>query len=355
MSSELPRESPVPHISVVAPVYNEERATLSELVSQLKTTLAAITGDFEIILVDDGSRNDAWSNIVSLAQSDRCIKGIRFTRNFGQHAAIAAGIDHANGDWVVVMDSDLQDRPAVISDLYSRANEGFDVVFVSPANRSESMLYGRATGVFYRFVNFLAGHELEYQRGNFSIIRREVADAYRRVPDRDCFYAGTLGWLGFRHSVVFAYRGERFAGRGTYTFMGLLGLARRVIVNSSPRLLYLAIALGVAMACASFVIAADIVVGKLSKPAAPVPGWASVMSIVLLTAGLTNIMLGLVGLYIAEMFERAKRRPIYVIREQAGRALSKAPHLPAATDSSVCRGGAAAESEDGQDAGMRAT
>ena len=167
MSSELPRESPVPHISVVAPVYNEETATLSELVSQLQTTLASITGDFEIILVDDGSRNDAWSNIVSLAQSDRRIRGIRFTRNFGQHAAIAAGIDHANGDWVVVMDSDLQDRPAVISDLYRRANEGFDVVFVGPATRSESMLYCRATGVFYRFVNFLAGHELEYQRGNF--------------------------------------------------------------------------------------------------------------------------------------------------------------------------------------------
>jgi glycosyltransferase involved in cell wall biosynthesis len=345
----------VPHISIVAPVYNEERATLWELVSQLKASLAPITGDFEIILVDDGSRNDAWTNIVSLAQSDQRITGVRFTRNFGQHAAIAAGIDHANGDWVVVMDSDLQDRPAVIADLYRKANEGFDVVFVSPTNRSGSMIYSQATRVFYRLLNFLAGHELKHQRGNFSIIRREVADAYRRVPDRDCFYAGTLGWLGFRHSVVFAHRGERFTGHGTYTFMGLLGLARRVIVSFSSRLLYLAIAFGVAMACASFVMIGGIVIDKLFKPATPVPGWASVMSVVLFTAGLTNIMLGLVGLYIAEMFERGRRRPIYVIRQQAGRAPGEIPHLFTAADSSGCRDSAPTESKDGKDVRMRAT
>jgi polyisoprenyl-phosphate glycosyltransferase len=120
----------MPYISVVVPVYNEEAATLSELALQLKTALAAITDDFELILVDDGSHNDAWASIVSLSQADRRVTGIRFTRNFGQHAAIAAGIDHANGDWVIVMDADLQDRPMVISDLYRRANEGFDVVTV---------------------------------------------------------------------------------------------------------------------------------------------------------------------------------------------------------------------------------
>jgi glycosyltransferase involved in cell wall biosynthesis len=188
----------MPHISIVAPVYNEEAATLSELALQLKSALVPITGDFEIILVDDGSRNDAWSNIVSLSQADRRIKGVSFTRNFGQHAAIAAGIDHANGDWVVVMDSDLQDRPEVIPDLYRRANEGFDIVFVSPKNRPESVLYRVMTRIFYSLFHYLAGHELNPQRGNFSIISREVVDAYCRVPDRDCFYPGTLGWLGFR-------------------------------------------------------------------------------------------------------------------------------------------------------------
>ncbi len=131
----------MPHISVVVPVYNEEAATLSEFVLQLKIALAAITDDFELILVDDGSQNDAWVSIVSLSRADRRVMGIRFSRNFGQHAAIAAGIDHANGDWVVVMDSDLQDRPVVISDLYRRANEGFDIVFVGPTNRPESVLY----------------------------------------------------------------------------------------------------------------------------------------------------------------------------------------------------------------------
>src|SRR5712692_5773435 len=235
----------MPNISVVSPVYNEESATLSELALQLKTALAAITGDFEIILVDDGSRNDAWASIISLSQADRRIRGIRFTRNFGQHAAIAAGIDQAPGDWVIVMDSDLQDRPAVIPDLYRRANEGFDIVFVNPTNRSERVLYYRMTRVFYGLLNFLVGNELNHQQGNFSMISREVADAYRRVPDRDCFYVGTLRWLGFRHSIIFAHHGERFAGRGSYTGMGLLGLARRVIVGYSSRLLFLAVVFGV--------------------------------------------------------------------------------------------------------------
>jgi glycosyltransferase involved in cell wall biosynthesis len=307
------------HISVVAPVHNEEAATLSELVRQLETALAPITGDFEIILIDDGSRNDAWSSIMALAQVHRRIIGIRFTRNFGQHAAIAAGIDHANGDWVVVMDSDLQDRPAVIPDLYRRANEGFDVVFVSPTNRPESMLYHCLTRTFYALLNFLAGHQLDHKQGNFSIISREVADAYRRVPDRDCFYVGTLGWLGFRHSIVSAYHGNRFAGRGTYTMMGLLSLARRVIVGFSSRLLLLAIAFGVGMACASFVMVGYIIISKVFNPASTVPGWTSVTAIVLFTGGVTNIMLGLVGLYIAELFERTKQRPIYVIRQQVGR------------------------------------
>jgi glycosyltransferase involved in cell wall biosynthesis len=336
----------MPHISVVAPVYNEEAGTLLELVRQLKTALAPITDDCEIILIDDGSRNDAWGSITALAQADHRIIGIRFTRNFGQHAAIAAGIDHADGDWVVVMDSDLQDRPAVIPDLYRRANEGFDIVFVNRTNRPESMLYYCLTRTFYALLNFLAGHELVHQQGNFSIISREVADAYRRVPDRDCFYAGTLGWLGFRHSIVFACHGKRFAGRGTYTVTGLLSLARRVIVGFSSRLLFLAVAFGVGMACASFVMVTYIIIGKLFHPVSPVPGWASLMAIVLFTGGVTNIMLGLVGLYIAELFERTKGRPIYVIRQQIGRMPGGARNVIATS-----RIG----SEDGQDAAAHVT
>jgi polyisoprenyl-phosphate glycosyltransferase len=337
----------MPHISVVVPVYNEEAAALSELALQLKTALGSITGDFELILVDDGSQNDAWLSIVSLSQADRRIKGIRFTRNFGQHAAIAAGIDHASGDWVIVMDADLQDRPVVISDLYRRANEGFDIVFVSPTNHPKSVLYSWITRVFYGLLHVLAEYEFNHHQGNFSIITREVAEAYRRVPDRDCFYPGTLGWLGFRHSIIYARHGERFAGRGGYTVMGLLGLARRVIVGHSTRLLFLAIAFGVGMIFASFVMAAYIVLGKLHDPATPVPVWPGVMSGVLFTAGVTNTLLGLVGLYIAELFERTKQRPIYVVRQRASGAGGAASHLSAAADVSRHRSGATAGPDHG--------
>jgi glycosyltransferase involved in cell wall biosynthesis len=339
----------MPHISVVVPVYNEEAATLSEFVLQLKIALAAITDDFELILVDDGSQNDAWVSIVSLSRADRRVMGIRFTRNFGQHAAIAAGIDHANGDWVVVMDSDLQDRPVVISDLYRRANEGFDIVFVSPTNQPESVLYSWMTRVFYGLLHFLTGYGLNHRQGNFSIITREVADAYRRVPDRDCFYPATLDWLGFRHAILHAYHGERFAGRGRYTIMGLLRLARRVIVGHSTRLLFLAIAVGVGMIFTSLVMAAYIVLGKLYDAGAPTSGWASVMSGVLFTAGVTNIMLGLIGLYIAELFERTKQRPIYIVRQQTGRTCGEAPHVPAAAEVSRYRSGVANGLAQGQE------
>jgi polyisoprenyl-phosphate glycosyltransferase len=343
----------MPHISIVTSIYNEDAATLSELTLRLKNALTPITTDFEIIMVDDGSGNDAWANIVSLSQADRRIIGIRFIRNFGQHAAIAAGIDHAKGDWVVVMDSDLQDCPEVIHDLYRKANEGFDVVFVSPENRRESVLYRGVTRTFYGLFRLLAGHALNHRQGNFSIISRDVADAYRRVPDRDRFYAGTLGWLGFRQSIIFAPRGERFAGHGNYTARGLLRLARRSIVGYSTRLLFVAIAFGFAMALVSLVMAGYVVIGEFFTAAPPPGNWAGAILGVLVAVGVMNVTIGLLGLYIADLYERVNQRPIYIVRQYAGRTPGEPPQLTAIAGAGTSRQGAPGRPRAGPDVRAR--
>src|SRR5437763_1145412 len=146
----------MPEISVVAPVYNQRSATLTELVRGLTAAITTITEDFEIILVDDGSANDAWLTIGDMAQNNPKVRGVHLARNFGQHVAITAGLDHANGNWVVVMDADLQDRPEVIPELYAKAQQGYDVVFVNRSNRPESFVYRMVAAAFYLILNLLS-------------------------------------------------------------------------------------------------------------------------------------------------------------------------------------------------------
>ena len=308
----------MPHISVVSPVYNEASVTLNALVQRLASALTPITDDYEVILVDDGSRNDAWNSICELSFANPKIKGIRLARNFGQHSAIAAGLDNSAGSWVVVMDSDLQDRPEVIPELYRAAQDGYDVVFVNRAERPESLSYRILAATFYRVFNFLAGEEYQRRQGNFSIIGSNVVQALRALPDRDRFYGGTVRWLGFRQKSIVARHGERHSGKPTYSLRGRFRFALRLILGYSTRLLYVAIVLGLLMAVLSFAMAAEIVLYKLTNPERPVPGWPSVMTAVFFTAGVTNIMLGLIGLYIGELVERSKGRPPYIVYKRVG-------------------------------------
>jgi len=306
----------MPHISVVAPVYNEQEVTLTALADRVEAALAGITADYEIILVDDGSKAETWAAICAVGQTHPRLKGLRFSRNFGQHPAIAAGVDHAAGEWVIVMDSDLQDRPEVIPDLYRKAQEGFDVVFVNRQERPETALYQFCAGVFYRTLNFLSGQKYERRQANYSIVNCRVVDAFRKVPDRDRFYGGTVRWLGFKTTTVDALHGEREHGRPSYSLLGRFRFAFRLIFGFSTRLLYVAIVLGLCFSVIAFILAADIVVYKVLNPSLPLPGWPSVMTAVFFTAGITNLMLGLVGIYIGNLVEHTKHRPIYVVAQR---------------------------------------
>jgi dolichol-phosphate mannosyltransferase len=308
----------MPHISIVAPVYNEAAATLNALVDQLAVALTPVAADYEIIFVDDGSRNDAWETITAISLANGKVKGIRLARNFGQHAAIAAGLDHALGEWVAVMDSDLQDRPEVIPAMYEKAKGGYDVVFVDRTARPEGMIYRFLAAMFYNVLNFLAGEEYQRTRGNFSIISREVVEACRKVPDRDRFYGGTVRWVGFRQTSITAPHGKRFIGAPNYNLSSRFRFAFQLILGYSTRLLYVAILLGLVMALISFVMGIEIAIYKFTNPELPVPGWPSVITAVFFTAGMTNIMLGFIGIYLADLIERSKGRPRYVIQRRVG-------------------------------------
>src|ERR1700694_1769550 len=303
----------MPEISVVAPVYNQRAATLIELVQRLSVSVSTITEDFEIVLVDDGSVNDAWLTIGNLARVDPKVRGFHLARNFGQHVAITAGLDHANGDWVVVMDADLQDRPEVIPELYAKAQEGYDVVFVNRVQRPESFVYRMIAASFYLILNALFGQDYNRLQGNFSIVSGNAVRAFRLLREPGRFYGGMLRWVGFRHGSIRASHAAPDAGQSSYSFLKRVRLALILSVSFSTRLLYISIVIGLMMAVVSFVMVGFIIIDKIIYPEYPLQGWPSVMTAIFFTAGVTNVAIGLTGIYIGQILQQTRGRPLYVV------------------------------------------
>jgi polyisoprenyl-phosphate glycosyltransferase len=303
----------MPEISVVAPVYNQHAATLTELVQRLSVSVSKITEDFEIVLVDDGSVNDAWLTISEMARNNPKVRGFHLARNFGQHVAITAGLDHANGNWVVVMDADLQDRPEVIPELYDKAQQGYDVVFVNRVQRPESFVYRMFAACFYLILNALSGQDYNRLQGNFSIVSANAVRAFRLLREPGRFYGGMLRWVGFRHGSICASHAAPDAGQTSYSFLKRLRFALGVIVSFSTRLLYVSIVIGLVMAVGSFVMAGFIIIDKLLYPEYPLQGWPSVMTAIFFTAGVTNVAIGLTGIYIGQILQQTRGRPVYVV------------------------------------------
>jgi glycosyltransferase involved in cell wall biosynthesis len=301
------------HLSVVIPVYNE-CSLIDELVKRVKTNLKLITEDFEIIIVDDGSQDETWNSIENEAKLENRIKGIRFSRNFGHHYAITAGLHNSNGEWVVVMDGDLQDRPEVIPDLYKKAQEGFDVVFVSRQNRPEKLYYRSAQKIFYWLLKIFSGIDFDSRQANFSIIKKKVVEAFKIFPESSRFYGSTIKWLGFKRSFIVANHGTRYSGKPSYTFKKRLNLASDIILSFSERPLKFTIGLGLLISFISIFLALWIVYGTI-KWGYSVTGWASGIVSILFSTGIILTVLGIVGIYLGRTFQEVKRRPLFIISE----------------------------------------
>jgi dolichol-phosphate mannosyltransferase len=303
----------MPKISVVAPVYGC-CGSLKELYERLKQTLSTISEDFEIILVNDASPDDSWSVIRELVAEDDRVKGINLSRNFGQHKAIAAGLHHAQGDWVVVMDCDLQDRPEEIVKLYNKAQEGYDAVFGQRIGRQDSRRKRWTSRAFIAVYDYLSDSKTDPTIGNFSIISRKVVEGLKQFKEQHHAYTFFVIWLGFKRTYVEVEHAKREIGKSSYNFKRLIQLATDNIVSQSNKLLRMSIKFGFAMAFFSALYALYLVL-KYFATDEIVPGWTSVMVSIYFIGGLLFANFGLIGLYIGKIFDETKSRPLYVIDE----------------------------------------
>lgn len=300
----------MPHISIVTPVYRAEDC-LEELYRRLASVLPGITQDFEIIMVEDSGGDRSWEIIRALARRDPRVKGIQFSRNFGQHYGITAGLDHCDGDWVVVMDCDLQDRPEEIPVLYAKAQEGYDVVHAQRDRRRDSMVKRWASNVYFKLLRFLAdvGDDTP---GNFRILSRKVVENFRQLREQLRYSAGLLNWMGFPTAYVNVQQAERFAGKTTYTLAKLWKLAFDIMIAFSDRPLRLSVRLGFIIAFLAFCYGVYILVSALLY-GSPITGWSSLIVSIYFIGGIIIAILGVIGIYLGKTFDESKKRPLYIV------------------------------------------
>ncbi len=300
-----------PHVSVVVPVYKAENC-LEELYLRLSDALGRITPNFEIVLVEDCGGDNSWAVIERLAAADSRVCGIQFSRNFGQHYGITAGLDHCNGDWVVVMDCDLQDRPEEIPRLYAKAQEGFDVVLACRGVRQDPWTKRITSWLFYRIFSYLADIEYSGDSGNFRIMSRKVVENFRRMGEQLRFFGGMVQWMGFPTVSIEVEHAERVQGASTYTYSKLWKLASEIIIAHSDKPLRLAVRVGFIMALFSFCYGTYIL-GRAFIYGSPVPGWNSLIVSLYFIGGVVISILGIIGIYLGKTFDESKKRPLYIV------------------------------------------
>lgn len=300
-------------ISVVIPVYGC-RACLEELHQRLVTALAAITPSYEIILVNDACPQNSWEVIKQIAMKDPHVKGIDLSRNFGQIRAITAGLHYADGDWVVVMDCDLQDKPEEIVRLYNKAQEGHDVVFTRRAVRQDSFLKKLSSGVFYWIYGYFTAGAFDSSIGNFSISRRIVMDNYKRMGDQNRAFILFIKWMGFKSAVIDIDHAERAAGKSSYTLRKQLRMALEIITTQSNKPLILSIQFGLAMAVLAFLYGSYMIARYLMYGIS-VAGWTSTIVSICFVGGIILAQMGILGLYVGYVFDQTKGRPSFIVRE----------------------------------------
>jgi glycosyltransferase involved in cell wall biosynthesis len=301
-------------ISIIIPLHNEEEI-VDDLITKLESVASTSSDKFEIILIDDGSLDDTWSKIINQSLNNNKIKGIKLTRNFGQHYAITAGVNSCSGDYAIVMDGDLQDRPAVIPDLISKAKNGFDVVFVSRKNRPESKTYLFFQKIFFQILKMFSGMNFNKDQANFSIMSRKVIEAFNNFPEYSRYYNSTIKWLGFKETFIDADHGTRDKGVPSYSLIKRIRLAVDIILSFSDRPLKITVVIGMAMSVSSILVGFFLTI-KYILFGFTVEGWASLMVAMFIIGGTTISVLGVVGLYIGKIFDEVKRRPLYVVQER---------------------------------------
>lgn len=303
--------------SVVVPVYNEELVVI-ESYKRLKAVMDTTGEGYELIFVNDGSRDKTEEIIGGLCDQDSRVKLISFSRNFGHQTAITAGMDLSCGQAVVVIDADLQDPPEVILEMIEKWKEGYDVVYGQRISREGETAFKKLTAkLFYRLLKSLTNVDIPVDTGDFRLIDRKVCDVLSSLTEKNRYVRGLVSWVGFRQTAVRFHRQERFAGETKYPFRKMLKFAIDGITTFSYKPLRLATYLGFIVSFFSFIYLMVVIWLKLFAHQT-VSGWASTLSISLIFNGVVLMMLGIIGEYIGRIYDESKNRPLYVIREKKG-------------------------------------
>ncbi len=304
-------------ISVIVPLYNEEEVIL-ESYKRLSGVMQGIGEAYELVFINDGSRDKTALLAAELVKKDKCVRLISFSRNFGHQIAITAGMDYAKGDAVVIIDADLQDPPEVIPQMVEKWKEGYHVVYGKRIKRHGETVFKKFTAkVFYRFLRRMTEVNIPTDTGDFRLMDRKVCDAMKKLGERNRYVRGLVSWVGFKQYALEYVRDERFAGETKYPLKKMLRLATDGITSFSYKPLKLATFTGFLLSGLSFLYLLIVLCQKLlGVPTAW--GWASLLAVQLFFNGVVLIILGIIGSYIGRIYEECKGRPLYIVQETLG-------------------------------------
>ncbi|ALN62941.1 glycosyl transferase 2 family protein [Lysobacter antibioticus] len=301
-------------LSVISPVYGCE-GCLEELVDRIRASISQCKMQAEIILVNDGSPDRSWERIVELAARYPEVRGLRLSRNFGQHYAIAAGLEHARGELIAVIDCDLQDRPEELPRLVEMIRHGYDAVFGQRTERQDSMLKRFTSYTFFRTLSYLTDVPQDHSTANFGVFSRKVIDTVNLMPEADRCFPLMVKWTGFRSTAVPVEHAERLQGQSSYSLGKLIRLATNIVLTYSDKPLRLVVRVGLVFSLIAFAIVL-LAIYRYSLGDVAVAGFTSVIASIWLLGGATIFCLGVTGLYLGRLFNDTKGRPYYIVSDQ---------------------------------------
>lgn len=301
------------HISIVIPLLNEEGNILL-LYKKLLPVLEKISSDYEIIFVDDGSIDHSFARISEICNVNEQVVGISLSKNFGHQIALTAGIEHSSGDVVITMDADMQHPPEVISDLYNKYREGFDIVNTIRTETAGSGAIKKITSNwFYKIINKLSDTHIEAGAADFRLMNRKTIDAFLQLKEKNRFTRGLISWMGFKQAMIPYTAPSRFSGKSKYSIIKMLRFAADGITSFSAKPLRISFYSGIIVSLIGLLYAIYAIIEYFGGKT--IPGWTSILVSILIIGGIQLISIGIIGEYLARVFNEAKGRPLYFIKE----------------------------------------
>lgn len=302
--------------SIILPTYRCS-AFLEELSERLTLTLKKFTDDFEIVFVNDNSPENDWEIIVNLSEKHSHIKGLNFSKNFGQHYAITCGMEYSTGDYVIIMDADLQDLPEELPKLVQTAKSGNDIVLARRINRKDNFIKRNFSILYYHFLSILTETRIDHTVGTYRLLTKQVCSEYLKMKETSRFFGAMINWLGFKVAYVDVIHSERTNGKGSYSLRKAINLAITGVISFSDKPLRLTIKLGITfLVMSSIFIIYKIIILLLYGTGSSSIGWSSIIASIFFCTGIIISVLGVIGLYLGKIFEQVKNRPLYIIKDK---------------------------------------